>query len=260
MAAVIDSTDDVDYVYSDETHVQVDGRDAADFRKPDWSPERFRSSMYTCHLSMLRRDVITEVGGFRTGFDGSQDHDLILRATEVITARGRRVVHLAQPLYHWRDVFSSVSRVSSTLTNAVARGRQAVQDQCDRLGLDATVVHGLARRHVPAGAQRSTADSGDRRDGDAGRSWHHSGVPVGRGGDDGRAANDPSGHSAGRHLPCVAADGTGRPAGGRCRPPVGAAARTRRSGRSPPRSIEHSTTTRATCWSPSRPAWCRAPT
>ena len=82
MASLIDSTDDVDYVYSDETHVQVDGRDAADFRKPDWSPERFRSSMYTCHLSMLRRDVITEVGGFRPGFDGSQDHDLILRATE----------------------------------------------------------------------------------------------------------------------------------------------------------------------------------
>ncbi|HEX3088265.1 MAG TPA: glycosyltransferase, partial [Ilumatobacteraceae bacterium] len=143
MASLIDSTDDVDYVYSDETHVQVDGRDAADFRKPDWSPERFRSSMYTCHLSMLRRDVITEVGGFRPGFDGSQDHDLILRATELITARGRRVVHLPHPLYHWRDVFSSVSRMTSTMTNAVARGRQAVQDQCDRLGLDATVEHGL---------------------------------------------------------------------------------------------------------------------
>jgi hypothetical protein len=143
MATVLDVTDDVDYVYSDETHVQVDGRHAADFRKPDWSPERFRSSMYTCHLSILRRDVITEVGGFRAGFDGSQDHDLILRATEVITARGRRIVHLAQPLYHWRDVFSSVSRVSTTLTSAVARGRQAVQDQCDRLGLDATVEHGV---------------------------------------------------------------------------------------------------------------------
>jgi O-antigen biosynthesis protein len=143
MASVTDSTGDVDYVYSDETHVHVDGRDAADFRKPDWSPERFRSSMYTCHLSILRRDIITEVGGFRTGFDGSQDHDLILRATELITARGRRVVHLPHALYHWRDVFSSVSRESTTLTNAVARGRQAVQDQCDRLGLDATVVHGL---------------------------------------------------------------------------------------------------------------------
>ena len=142
VAATLASTDDVDYVYSDETHVFVDGREAAPFNKPDWSPERFRSSMYTCHLSTLRRELVTEVGGFRVGFDGSQDHDLILRATEVIGARGRRVVHLAQSLYHWRDITSSISRATSTLTNAVARGRQAVQEQCDRLGLDATVVHG----------------------------------------------------------------------------------------------------------------------
>ena len=80
MAATIDSTGDVDYVYSDEAHVLADGRESAHFLKPDWSPERFRSSMYTCHLSALRRDVVTEVGGFRVGFDGSQDHDLILRA------------------------------------------------------------------------------------------------------------------------------------------------------------------------------------
>jgi hypothetical protein len=92
---------------------------------------------------MLRRDLINDVGGFRTGFDGSQDHDLILRATEVIAARGRRVVHLPQPLYHWRDISSSVSRVTTSLSGAVARGRQAVQDQCDRLGLDASVEHGL---------------------------------------------------------------------------------------------------------------------
>jgi hypothetical protein len=142
MAAALDSTADVDYVYSDETHVLVDGRESVHFLKPDWSPERFRSSMYTCHLSVLRRDLVNEVGGFRTGFDGSQDHDLILRATEVIAARGRRVVHLPQMLYHWRDISSSVSRESATLSNAVARGRQAVQDQCVRLGLDATVVHG----------------------------------------------------------------------------------------------------------------------
>jgi O-antigen biosynthesis protein len=142
MASTIDSTDDVDYVYSDETHVYADGSEFAHFPKPDWSPERFRSSMYTCHLSVLRRDVITEIGGFRVGFDGSQDHDLILRATEAIATRGRRVVHLPQVLYHWRHVTTSVSRASSTLTTAVARGRQAVQDQCDRLGLDANVAHG----------------------------------------------------------------------------------------------------------------------
>ena len=78
---------DVDYLYTDEAHVLADGRESAHFLKPDWSPERFRSSMYTCHLSVLRRSVVDDIGGFREGFDGSQDHDLILRATEHIAAR-----------------------------------------------------------------------------------------------------------------------------------------------------------------------------
>jgi glycosyltransferase involved in cell wall biosynthesis len=49
MASTIDVTPDIDYVYSDETHVHADGTEFAHFPKPDWSPERFRSSMYTCH-------------------------------------------------------------------------------------------------------------------------------------------------------------------------------------------------------------------
>ena len=142
MARVLDTSTEIDYAYSDETHIDPDGNDSARFLKPDWCPERFRASMYTCHLSVLRRDLVAELGGFRAGFDGSQDHDLILRATETITARGRRIVHLPQVLYYWRHVATSVSRATSSLTNAVARGRQAVQDQCDRLGLDATVMHG----------------------------------------------------------------------------------------------------------------------
>jgi hypothetical protein len=156
MAAAIDATLDIDYVYSDEAHVLADGRETAHFLKPDWSPERFRSSMYTCHLSVLRRDIVDDVGGFRVGFDGSQDHDLILRATEAITARRRRVLHLPELLYHWRNIASSVSRESSSLNAAVARGLQAVQEQCDRLYLDATVVHGPTEgtyrlmRDVPA--------------------------------------------------------------------------------------------------------------
>ena len=156
MAATIDSTEGVDYVYSDEAHVLADGRESAHFLKPDWSPERFRSSMYTCHLSVLRRDVVSELGGFRADFNGSQDHDLILRATELIAARNHRVVHLPFLTYHWRNISSSVSRATSSLNTAVARGRQAVQEQCDRLGLDATVVHGPVEgtyrlvRSVPA--------------------------------------------------------------------------------------------------------------
>jgi hypothetical protein len=146
MAALDDPAGaDIDYVYTDEAHTLADGRESAHFLKPDWSPERFRSSMYTCHLSVLRRSVIDGIdgiGGFRVGFDGSQDHDLILRATEHITAAGRRIVHLPVLAYHWRNIATSVSRAVGTLSNAVQNGRRAVQEQVDRLGLDAEVVHG----------------------------------------------------------------------------------------------------------------------
>jgi hypothetical protein len=133
---------DIDYLYTDEAHTLADGRESAHFLKPDWSPERFRSSMYTCHLSVLRTSVVREIGGFRPGFDGSQDHDLVLRATEQITAAGRRIVHLPVLAYHWRNVSTSVSRAVGTLSSAVDNGRRAVQEQVDRLGLDAEVVHG----------------------------------------------------------------------------------------------------------------------
>ncbi|MCU1501764.1 MAG: putative glycosyltransferase [Ilumatobacteraceae bacterium] len=159
VAAMLDTPDGdrIDYLYTDEAHVLTDGRETAHFLKPDWSPERFRASMYTCHLSVLRRSVVAEIGGFRTGFDGAQDHDLILRATEQITAAGRRVAHLPRLAYHWRNVSSSVSRASDTLDTAIQRGLQAVQEQCDRLGIDARVVHGdvdgcyrLVRRVAPS--------------------------------------------------------------------------------------------------------------
>lgn len=133
---------DIDYVYTDEAHTLADGRESAHFLKPDWSPERFRSSMYTCHLSVLRTSVVRDIGGFREGFDGSQDHDLVLRATEAITSTGRRIVHLPALAYHWRNIATSVSRAEGTLSRAVINGRRAVQEQVDRLGLDAEVVHG----------------------------------------------------------------------------------------------------------------------
>ena len=50
--------------------------------KPDWSPELFLSYMYTCHLMVVRRSLVEEVGGFRSGFEGAQDYDLLLRLME----------------------------------------------------------------------------------------------------------------------------------------------------------------------------------
>jgi len=123
---------EVDYVYSDEDVLDMEGRLIEPFFKPDWSPERFRTQMYTCHLSSIRRRLFDEVGGFRPGFDGSQDWDLILRVTE----RARKVVHIPEVLYHWRIVPTSVLAGEHVKPYAYEAGLRALAEHCERIGLD----------------------------------------------------------------------------------------------------------------------------
>jgi O-antigen biosynthesis protein len=79
---------EMDYCYSDEDLWSVDGRPYQPFTKPAWSPERLRSQNYCSHLSVIRRELMQRVGGFRSEYEGSQDHDLILRVTEQARQRG----------------------------------------------------------------------------------------------------------------------------------------------------------------------------
>ncbi|MEQ1873060.1 MAG: glycosyltransferase [Ilumatobacteraceae bacterium] len=138
MDNAISSDDTVDYLYSDEDYLDSKGRLLGTFLKPDWSPERFRSQMYTCHLSVARRSIVEEVGGFRAGFDGSQDYDLILRITE----RCRTIRHISEVLYHWRGGGDSVVGNSDAKPYAYEAGLRAVQEHCDRVGIIADVAHG----------------------------------------------------------------------------------------------------------------------
>lgn len=86
-----------DLIYSDEDKLTDQGFDSP-ILKPDWSPDFFLSCNYLCHLIFLRRDLVREVGGFRTAFDGSQDYDFLLRVSE----RTKRIHHIPRVLYHWR--------------------------------------------------------------------------------------------------------------------------------------------------------------
>lgn len=135
---VVSEFDDVDYVYSDEDKVDAEGLHYDEFRKPSWSPERLRAQMYTCHLSVLRASLVRDVGGFRDGYDGSQDHDLVLRVTE----RARRVAHIPEVLYHWRVVPGSAAGDTQAKPHAWVAGCRAVQNQLDRLGIAGTVSFG----------------------------------------------------------------------------------------------------------------------
>ena len=138
MDEVLSTDPEIDYAYSDEDKVDANGVHYDLFQKPDWSPERLRAQMYTSHLSVLRASLVRDVGGFREGYDGSQDHDLVLRVTE----KARKVVHVPKVLYHWRVVPGSAAGDVDAKPYAWTAGRDAVQSHMDRLGLRAEVTFG----------------------------------------------------------------------------------------------------------------------
>ncbi len=128
--------DDVDFVYSDEDKLDQSGRRVDPFHKPAWSPERLLGQMYTCHFSAYRRSLVDQVGGLRTEFNGAQDHDLALRISEV----ARRVVHIPEVLYHWRQSATSTALDPASKQWAFDAGTRAVQDHLDRVGIPAVAV------------------------------------------------------------------------------------------------------------------------
>jgi O-antigen biosynthesis protein len=127
---------EADYVYTDEDKIDRAGRHSGPFFKPDWSPERMRTQMYTCHLSVLRRALVEEVGGFDPEFEGSQDWDLVLKVTE----RAATVLHVPRVLYHWRMLETSAAGGGEGAKPwAFEAGKRAVQAHCERIGLQARV-------------------------------------------------------------------------------------------------------------------------
>lgn len=136
------ATPEADYVYTDEDKIDRRGHHSGPFFKPDWSPERMRTQMYTCHLSVLRRSLVEEVGGFDAEFEGSQDWDLVLKVTE----RARAVLHVPRVLYHWRMLETSAAG-GDAKPWAFEAGKRAIQAHCDRTGL-------------PARAERDPVDPG----------------------------------------------------------------------------------------------------
>jgi GT2 family glycosyltransferase len=136
VAKAIDAAPEADYVYTDEDKIDEAGRRSGPFFKPDWSPERMRTQMYSCHLSVLRRSLVEQVGGFDPEFEGSQDWDLVLRVTE----RAREVLHVPRVLYHWRTLATSAAGGGEAAKPwAFEAGRRAVQAHCERIGLPARV-------------------------------------------------------------------------------------------------------------------------
>jgi O-antigen biosynthesis protein len=128
-------------LYSDEDRIEENelGRclHHTPFFKPAFDPDLLRALNYICHLVVLRADVIATVGGLRTGFEGAQDHDLLLRAVAHLSASDIR--HLPRVLYHWRVTAGSVSRSPVAARELPKNIVAAVDEQLRRLKLPARV-------------------------------------------------------------------------------------------------------------------------
>ena len=138
VARAIEATG-ADIVYTDEDKIDAAGEATFDpHYKPAWSPDLLLSQNYISHLTAIRRALVEKVGGLDSEFDGSQDHDLMLRASEA----ANEIVHVPMALYHWRAVEGSTAREFGEKSYYWEAGRRAVEQALTRRGIAGTAERG----------------------------------------------------------------------------------------------------------------------
>jgi glycosyltransferase involved in cell wall biosynthesis len=118
----------IDVVYTDEDKIDIRGRRYDPNFKPNWSPELLMATNYINHLSVVRKSLFDEIGGFRPATDCCQDHDMLLRATE----HANKIVHLPTVAYHWRALPGSGAARGDTKFESFEAELRAVRDALNR--------------------------------------------------------------------------------------------------------------------------------
>jgi len=127
---------DTDYIYSDEDKIYTDGIRYDPYFKPDWSPDLFLSTMYTGRFGIFRKKIIEEIGGFRKGFEGNDNYDMVLRFTEITD----KIYHIPGILYHSRKI---QALTPDHVTNyAEINAKKSLEDALKRRKIDGEVLSG----------------------------------------------------------------------------------------------------------------------
>ena len=148
----------LEFIYSDEDKIDELGRRFDPYFKPDWNPDLLLGQNYTCHLTVFRTARVKSVGGFRTGFEGSQDWDLTLRVVEGLSAA--QVHHIPRILYHWRAIPGSTALVIDEKSDyPFVAAKKALAEHLKRTKLAAELVpvegrHWRIRRTLPSPAPK----------------------------------------------------------------------------------------------------------
>ncbi|SKA03193.1 Glycosyltransferase, GT2 family [Trichlorobacter thiogenes] len=122
-------------LYSDEDKIDETGNRSDPYFKCDWNQDLFYSHNLISHLGVYHTNLVHEVGGFRGGFEGSQDYDLALRCIEKISPN--QICHIPRVLYHWRIHIDSTSYSLYTKPYALVAGERAINEHLARQGVDA---------------------------------------------------------------------------------------------------------------------------
>ena len=129
------------FIYSDEDKMDEHNNRYNPHFKSGWNREMFFSQNYICHLSMIKKETVDGVGGFRVGYEGSQDYDLFLRVLKQV--KEHEIDRVEKVLYHWRAIKGSTAYGSGEKEYAHEAGKRALQDYFDTLSVDAKVEGGL---------------------------------------------------------------------------------------------------------------------
>lgn len=138
IAKAINERPDAQLIYSDEDKIDEKGRRFDPYFKPDWNPDLFYSQNMISHLGAYKTKLVREVGGFRKGYEGSQDYDLALRCVERL--HPEQIVHIPRVLYHWRAIPGSTALQKSEKNYAVVAGARALEDHFVRTGVSGIEV------------------------------------------------------------------------------------------------------------------------
>ena len=129
------SREQPDFIYSDEDKLTEQNEYTQPHFKPDWSPNTMMSTMFTGHVSCVRRSLLGKVGGLRPQFDGCQDWDFVLRVAENTS----RISHIPKVLYHWRIIPASVASDIAAKPYVLDASRRVRIDALARRGLEGVV-------------------------------------------------------------------------------------------------------------------------
>ncbi|HID98754.1 MAG TPA: glycosyltransferase [Thiotrichaceae bacterium] len=124
--------------YSDEDKINEEGERFAPYFKSDWNLDLFLSHNMISHLGVYRTSKIREIGGFRLGYEGSQDYDLALRIIEKIEPE--QIRHIPRVLYHWRALSSSTASRSEAKPYAIGAAQKAISEYLARQNIEARVT------------------------------------------------------------------------------------------------------------------------